>query len=217
MRSCFHHLFVTGIDAVDSDGRINRGATCKVELDSYIDAGVLASVALVNGLTEGFARGSAIEVLDAMAAIRDALSVDPPSLAALKRRDVPGFSALAQALRDVFVALGKGNVDEAAHRLNVLLARHPATPHLAKENGIWCLHHHPADAAVLAMWTSICAEGLARMIGAGAAHRFGVCEAVNCDRVFVDATKNASRRFCCIACQNRTKTAAFRSRRAERE
>lgn len=184
-----------------------------MELDSYIDAGVLASVSLVNGLTEGFARGSAIEDLDPIAAIREALAVDPPSLAALKRKDVPGFTALAQVLSDVFVALDGGKVDEAAQALNELLVRHPATPHLAKENGTWRLHHHPADAAVLPMWTSICAEGLARMIGAGATHRFGVCVAVNCDRVFVDASKNASRRFCSTACQNRTKTAAFRSRK----
>lgn len=191
--------------------------TGKVELDSYTDSGVLASVALVNGLTEGFARGSAIDDLDAMAAIKEALAVDPPSLAALKRRDVAGFTTLARALRDVFVALGDGNADDAAKQLNELLSRHPATPHLAKEDGIWRLHHHPADAALLAMWTSICAEGLARMIGTNAAHRLGVCEAVKCDRVFVDTTKNASRRFCCIACQNRTKTAAFRSRRSERD
>jgi predicted RNA-binding Zn ribbon-like protein len=53
------------------------------------------------------------------------------------------------------------------------------------------------------------------MIGAQRAHRLGICAAMNCDRVLVDMTKNAGRRFCSITCQNRTKTAAFRQRRID--
>ena len=33
------------------------------------------------------------------------------------------------------------------------------------------------------------------------------------ERVYVDTSKNAKRRFCSTACQNRTKAAAFRQRR----
>ena len=127
------------------------------------------------------------------------------------------LQADAKILQEVDYANAKDRPqlhDAAARRLNALLARHPASPHLAKEDGIWRLHHHPADAPLLPMWTSICAEALARMIGAQAAHRLGVCNATNCDRVFADTTRNASRRFCSVACQNRTKTAAFRQRQA---
>ena len=60
------------------------------------------------------------------------------------------------------------------------------------------------------MWTAICAEGLARMIGAGDAGRLGTCAADGCRRVFLDGSRNASRRFCSTTCQNRAKTAAFR-------
>ena len=100
----------------------------------------------------------------------------------------------------------------AASRLNVLLADHPAHPHLAKEGGRWRLHHHPVDAALVPMYTSICAEGLARIVGAGGGARLGTCEGPACDRVFADVSKNASRRFCSTACQNRVKAAAFRRR-----
>ena len=62
------------------------------------------------------------------------------------------------------------------------------------------------------MWTSICAEALARMLGAGHGDRFGICDAPGCDRVFFDVSKNASRRFCSTRCQNRVKAAAFRRR-----
>jgi predicted RNA-binding Zn ribbon-like protein len=186
-----------------------------MELDGYLDAGVLAAVRLVNGLTKGFVRGRLMGDIEPVAVIEYVLAADPSSVAMLKKRDGPGFIALAEQLRAVFEYLDCGDIDAAAQRLNDLLAKHPANPHLAKEDGVWRLHHHPADAALLPMWTSICAEGLARMIGAQSAHRLGICVAANCDRVYVDATKNGSRRFCSVTCQNRTKTAAFRQRKVD--
>jgi predicted RNA-binding Zn ribbon-like protein len=62
------------------------------------------------------------------------------------------------------------------------------------------------------MTTAICAEAMARMIGRGYGDRFGTCEGTDCDRVFFDVSKNASRRFCSTTCQNRIKAAAFRRR-----
>jgi predicted RNA-binding Zn ribbon-like protein len=96
--------------------------------------------------------------------------------------------------------------------LNVLLTRHPAHPHLAKEDGGWRLHHHAVDAALVPMWTAICAEGVARVIGAGDGDRLGTCRRPGCGRVFLDVSKNGSRRFCSTTCQNRVKAAAFRRR-----
>jgi predicted RNA-binding Zn ribbon-like protein len=186
-----------------------------MELDSYINAGILVAVGLVNGLTKGFARGRLTGDIEPVPVIKHILAVDPPSVAALKKRDAPGFIALAEQLRAVFEYLDSGNIDAAAQRLNDLLVRHPANPHLAQEGGVWRLHHHPAGAALLPMWTSICAEGIARMIGAQGAHRLGICAATNCDRVYVDTTKNGSRHFCSITCQNRAKTAAFRRRKID--
>jgi predicted RNA-binding Zn ribbon-like protein len=62
------------------------------------------------------------------------------------------------------------------------------------------------------MWTAICAEGLARVVGLPSAQRLGTCEREGCGRVFVDVSRNASRRFCSLACQNRVKAASFRAR-----
>jgi predicted RNA-binding Zn ribbon-like protein len=185
-----------------------------VEFDSYIDAGVLAAVGFVNGLTPGSAGGRPFAPDDPVATIQDVLAVDQLSLAMLNVGDAAGFIRLAHHLRGVFECLEQRDLANAANALNTLLATHPANPHLAIENGRWRLHHHPLDAALVPMWTSICAEGLARMIGAECAHRLGICNAVACDRVFVDTSKNASRRYCSIGCQNRTKTAAFRHRQA---
>lgn len=175
-------------------------------LDSYIDVGVLVAVGLVNRLV---ARPDPVPEQ----ALAEVLAVDPPSVAQLGAADVPGFLELAAVLRQVFVDLDGDDEDGAAARLNGLLAAHPAHPHLAKEEGRWRLHHHPTDAELVPMWSSICAEALARLVGAGHARRAGVCADARCGQVFVDASRNGTRRFCSTTCQNRVKTAALRRRR----
>jgi hypothetical protein len=189
--------------------------TGQVELDSYVDAGVLVAVELVNEPTLGATgpAGSREQVQRALARI---LAFDRESVAHLRPGDSPGFVALAGSLQQLFHDFDRGDFDSAAARLNAMLDAHPAHPHLAKEDGRWRLHHHPRELAVLPMWTSICAEALARMLGAGHGQRFGVCEAPDCDRVFFDVSKNASRRFCSTTCQNRVKATAFRARQGAR-
>jgi predicted RNA-binding Zn ribbon-like protein len=178
-----------------------------VQLDSYEDAGVFAAVELVNQLSRPPSEPT-------RAAVARILAVDPPSVAQLRERDVPGFVALARRLHAIFDDLRGGDVDAAASRLNRLLAEHPAPPYLAKEDGRWRLHHHPVHARLIPMWTSICAEAMARLIAAGHADRFGTCEVDDCKRVFLDVSRNGSRRFCSTTCQNRVKAAAFRRRRS---
>ncbi|MGI5240243.1 CGNR zinc finger domain-containing protein [Dactylosporangium sp. CA-139066] len=191
---------------------MREGVTGQVKLDSYIDAGVLVSVDLVNELTAtGNRAGPAAG--DELGALSRILAFDGPSLAALRADDVPGFVALAGRLREIFDDLHGGDVDAAADRLNALLARSPAQPHLAKEDGRWRLHHHPVHVELVAMYTAICAEALARVVSAGDADRLGTCHAPECGRVFVDVSKNGSRRFCTTTCQNRVKVTAFRRRR----
>lgn len=184
--------------------------TGKVKLDSYRDAGVLVSIELVNELVVGREEGQAPP--DAIATLKRILAVDADSVATLRPAHARGFAGLAQELHRIFFDLDRGGVDAAAMRLNGLLAKSPAHPHLAKEDGSWRLHHHPADAPLLPMWSAICAEGLASVISAGRAARLGICERNECGRAYVDLTRNASRRFCCLNCQNRVKVAAFRER-----
>jgi predicted RNA-binding Zn ribbon-like protein len=187
-----------------------------VKFDSYKDAGLLASQALVNELAPSHERAVALPAREALVALSRILAIDPPSVDQLAPSHVPAFVALAKRLRSVFVDLQHRDVDAAAATLNGLLAAYPAHPHLAKERGKWRLHHHPHDAPLVAMWTAICAAGLAEMIGADAAQRLGTCERADCGRVYVDVSKNASRRFCSLACQNRVKVATFRERAGKR-
>ena len=191
-----------------SDTVPTETVTSQIYLDSYMDAGVIVAMALANELTPP-------EIADPKAVVAGILAFDPPSRAMFRPKDVPGFIALAHRLREMFVSLDDENVDAAAEQLNSMLAAHPAHPYLAKEDGVWRLHHHPADAPLVPMYTSICAEAMARMIGSGYAERFGICDASNCNRVFFDNSKNGTRRFCSVTCQNRVKTAAFRLRQAQ--
>jgi predicted RNA-binding Zn ribbon-like protein len=196
----------------DSDNVKLESVTSQARYDSYTDAGVFASVALVNDFTVTPPRGPKLSVDDALGVLAEVLAVDPTSVAMLVAADVPGFIALAHSLRTVFEHVSADDLDAAVEALNRLLAAHPAHPHLAKEDGRWRLHHHPASVRLVPMWTSICAENLARLISAGDHDRLGTCAAQGCRRVFVDESKNASRRFCSTTCQNRVKTAAFRRR-----
>lgn len=182
--------------------------------DSYEDTGAVIAVSLANELALVHAYGRPVPPADPFPALQRILEIDPPSAAQLRERDVPGFISLANRLRDVFRDLARGDLDAAAGQLNDLLAAHPAHPHLAKEHGQWRLHHHPADAALVPMVTAICTEAMARAIGAGHGSRLGTCDSEACDRVFLDGSKNGSRRFCSTTCQNRVKAAAFRRRHA---
>ncbi|MEO1063569.1 MAG: CGNR zinc finger domain-containing protein [Actinomycetota bacterium] len=169
------------------------------------DVGLTVAVALINDLDLAGPE-------DPMATLRHVLSVDPPSLERLSSGDVPALVDLAHELHEICRRLGDGDLDDAAELVNDLLARHSAHPHLAFDDGRWQLHHHPKGAAVVPMWTAITADALARLIGDDQHDRVGRCAAGDCGRVFVDGSKNRSRRFCSTTCQNRVKAAAFRQR-----
>ncbi len=190
--------------------------TGQVPFDSYDDINVVVAVNLVNELTLEHAFGRPVQLEDPFLAIQRVLKVDPP-FAQLRERDVPGFITLAKRLREVFRNLHHGDLDAAASELNDLLAAHPSHPHLDKDHGHWRLHHHPADAALVPMVTAVCADAMARLVGASAGSRLGTCHSADCDRVFLDGSKNGSRRFCSTTCQNRVKAAAFRRRQATSE
>lgn len=176
----------------------------QIYLDGYIDAGVLVALALANDV-----KPSGTATLNTLAKI---LEFDASSLALLRKTHTKGFIALASQLTAILENLTRGDIDRAAALLNEMLAAHPAHPYLAKENGLWRLHHHPADAPLVPMYTAICSEALARTIGEGNAERFGRCEANGCERLFFDSTKNGTKRFCSTRCQSRTKVATFRHR-----
>ena len=125
------------------------------------------------------------------------------------------FCFVAAELRVVFEAAGAGAVDEAARLVNAMLVRTGARPELERHDGQpWHLHFHAADKTLPNGWAAGCATGLAVVLGGDLYDRLGVCTAPRCDRVYVDTSRNGTRRYCSTSCQNRVKTAAFRARLA---
>lgn len=173
-----------------------------------------ASVALVNGLTDGEARGRgylAPEGAERVGAVRAVLNAG----ADLGPEAADHLAATARALRTVFEAVAEDRLDDAAHALNAILQDSGARPQLDRAPGEpWQVHFHGADDSYAVGWRAGCATGLAMAIGGDYAGRLGVCAAPRCDRVYVDTSRNAGRQFCSTACQNRVKAAAFRARRA---
>lgn len=119
---------------------------------------------------------------------------------------------VAADLRRVFGA-GDG-LHAAAESLNRLLVRHAAVPNLhGHAGGPLVLGFHRPEAMLPDAWAADAATALAMVIGVGQAARLRSCEANGCDLVFFDVTRNASRRFCGLTCQNRAKAGAYRARR----
>lgn len=173
--------------------------------DGTADVGLAVALSLANDLV--------IEPADdAAATVRGILSVDPESVEVFHADDTPEFVRLARRVAEIADAVTVGDIDRAAESVNSLLSEQSAHPHLANDGGRWQLHHHPPDAELLAMWSAIVADALARLIGSGRADRLGRCRADDCQRLYFDRSKNGSRRFCSTTCQNRVKAAAFRSR-----
>lgn len=173
------------------------------------DVGLHTVIALANALSVATPASSD----EALGELRRVLAIDPPSLTQLDEQVVGPMAELAERVEALCVPLVDGRLDETAQRVNAMLGEHSAQPHLAFEAGRWRLHHHPADAPLVAMWTAIAAEAFARLIDAGRHDRIGRCTAPDCDDLFVDTSKNGTRRFCSTTCQNRVKSAAYRERR----
>jgi predicted RNA-binding Zn ribbon-like protein len=183
-----------------------------------MDAVVAVAVRLVNVLTAGEAHGRpyvppAAEELQAAVASTLQAGRRPPR--EVTQDEATEFCMVADALRPVFESVAAGDLDEAARQVNALLALTGARPQLDRHDGEpWHLHFHGASDSLVTGWAAGCATGLAVVLGSDLYGRLGVCTAERCDRVYVDTSRNGTRRFCSTACQNRVKAAAFRARQA---
>jgi predicted RNA-binding Zn ribbon-like protein len=194
-----------------------RTVTGQVNFNSHTDTVVGVAVALVNLLTDGEDRSRKyLPPTGAERAARlNALFASVGSRTGVTEAEAEAFAPVAAGLRAVFTAVAAGDVDSAAHRINGMLGDTGAHPVLRRHDGEpWHIHFHSADETSRAKgWAAGCATGLAIVLGGELHDRLGVCTAPHCDRVYVDTSRNGSRRFCSTACQNRVKAAAFRERR----
>ncbi|HEY2549684.1 MAG TPA: CGNR zinc finger domain-containing protein [Streptosporangiaceae bacterium] len=187
-----------------------------MNFNSHLDAVVTVAVRLVNALTAGQARGRPYQPPQGRAlagAVTASLRAGQPATREVTATEAAEFAAVAGWLRAVFDQMAAGQEDDAARQVNWLLAETGARPQLDRHDGEpWHLHFRGVSDSLVTGWAAGCATGLAVVLGSDLSGRLGVCTAPRCDRVYVDASRNGTRRFCSTACQNRVKAAAFRSR-----
>jgi len=189
--------------------------TGQIHFDSHVHAVTEQACKLVNALTPGHDGTRPVQPPPAgrRAQVVSDLLARPDYQPQVEEADADGMVALAESLRVVFEAAASGDLDTAATAVNALMREMGSVPQLDRaRGGGWALHFHGRDPGLVIGWGAGIAAGLALAIGSDLAGRLGVCQADPCDRVFVDTSKNAGRRFCSTRCQSRVKAAAHRAR-----
>jgi hypothetical protein len=125
-------------------------------------------------------------------------------------RDGAKVRGTAQLIRAVAVATTQAQVIE---RLNELLALARPRPYATDHDGELHLHYARPDSPALEQLTTTVAMGLSQVVVQHGWQRLGVCSAEGCDNVYVDTSRNASRRYCSNTCASRSTVAAYRARR----
>jgi predicted RNA-binding Zn ribbon-like protein len=153
--------------------------------------------------------------LEASAAVSDFLHAhgewfSPGTALEISDRDTTALARTARLIRAVAVA---GSQEEVIERLNELLGLARPRPYATDHDGELHLHYARADASVLEQVTTTVAMGLSQVVVQHGWQRLGVCSAEGCDDVYVDTSRNASRRYCSNTCASRSTVAAYRARR----
>ncbi|QXG74659.1 CGNR zinc finger domain-containing protein [Modestobacter sp. L9-4] len=124
----------------------------------------------------------------------------------------PEAEAVEQAsslVRDVALAASQ---PEVMTRLNALLAQASPKPYATDHDGELHLHYARPDAGAVEQLTTTVAMGLSQVVVQHGWQRLGVCSAEGCGNVYVDTSRNASRRYCSNTCSSRSTVAAYRAR-----
>jgi predicted RNA-binding Zn ribbon-like protein len=133
----------------------------------------------------------------------------------LTRDDLESVRALRTRLRGIFQSSSE---EDAVGVLNAILRDCRALPLLTRhDEESWHMHVTEPDAPVAEQVGAVGAMGLLTVIGGGGFSRLHVCDGRRCEEVFVDASRNQSRRYCSPAiCGNRAHAAARRARERQR-
>ncbi|KAB2352283.1 CGNR zinc finger domain-containing protein [Actinomadura rudentiformis] len=168
---------------------------------------------LVNLATAQWRGGARTDPLDGDALTSAfAESLSQRHSAALRATPDAGRSlaALAGELREALLA---GSPAARAQHINALIRRYSAQPYLVEDvDQPFHLHFHGQGGTEVDALGGEFAAALALIVDGYGPERFGECQAHQCEAVYIDLTRNGSRRYCSASCTARAKTAAYRSR-----
>jgi predicted RNA-binding Zn ribbon-like protein len=134
-----------------------------------------------------------------------------------KLSDVAKARAYRSRLDSIVTTCEAGDEEGAIEQINALLSQTGASPQIAAHNGRGPHLHVSRPGAPLAdRMAAHFAMGLAWLVVAGEAGRIRSCGSPTCREVFVDFSRNRSRRYCdSRTCGNRLHVAAYRARKQE--
>jgi predicted RNA-binding Zn ribbon-like protein len=130
--------------------------------------------------------------------------------------DVTALRGYRARLDAVVTACEAGDSTAGARMVNALLAETGAIPQIVSHDGRGPHIHVSRPAAPMAdRITAHLAMGLAGLLVSGESGRLRSCASPTCRDVFVDESRNRSRRYCDRrTCGNRLHVAAYRARKA---
>ena len=123
-------------------------------------------------------------------------------------RDVAGLRHLRAQVRIVM----EGSEEDAEEALDRIVADASVMPRVTFSKGEWRLSHAPGAGGLVDRVAAIAVTGLTAALCESGRERFGVCSKEGCRDVYLDTSKNRSRRYCSDSCSNRANVAAFRAR-----
>ena len=126
--------------------------------------------------------------------------------------DVARVARLRGRLRSVFEAEDEGRAVEI---LNMILVDNHAVPRVSLHGGSPHLHFEPSGDAFSVWLAVVTGMGLTTVLVDQGLARFGVCAATDCRDVFLDTSRNRSRRHCSTTCSTREAVAAHRRRQRD--
>jgi predicted RNA-binding Zn ribbon-like protein len=130
--------------------------------------------------------------------------------------DVPALRAYRARLDAAVTACEAGDAPAAVRMINALLTETGAIPQIVAHDGRGPHIHVSRPAAPMAdRIAAHLAMGLAGLLVAGESARLRSCASPTCRDVFLDESRNRSRRYCdSRTCGNRLHVAAYRARKA---
>ncbi|MBW3595114.1 MAG: CGNR zinc finger domain-containing protein [Actinobacteria bacterium] len=175
----------------------------------YNNSGAVFAEELVN--TKGSVSGN--EYLPTVEEWQDFLTrFGVKGVSRLTVADVEEIKGFRDRIRDVFFADEEG----AIKLLNDILSEVAATPQISNHDGHpWHLHYSSDDAPISHRVAAGAAMGLAVLIVEKGHERLGICAADDCFDVFVDTSRNKSKRYCNQTCCTKVNVAAHRARKKE--
>ncbi|HLM93855.1 MAG TPA: ABATE domain-containing protein [Gaiellaceae bacterium] len=153
-----------------------------------------------------------LDDIEMLQVILRAFRLDDEAMRA-REGDLAPLRAMRDRLRKAF---GAADEAKAVEELNAVAREAGAIPQLEPRNGGWTFRYGIGRRSLVDELAGRASVALLGVIEEGGWKRFGLCAASPCCCVFVDRSRNRSRRYCCHYCADRATQAAARRRRRAR-